>query len=71
MDSQLSQLSQYSQQSQLGSQDLKPAHPPRYVRPNFEIDLADLEILDEIGSGFYGKVFKVMILFYFILFYFF
>eukprot|EP00026_Physarum_polycephalum_P003213 Phypoly_transcript_03223.p1 GENE.Phypoly_transcript_03223~~Phypoly_transcript_03223.p1 ORF type:complete len:636 (-),score=101.66 Phypoly_transcript_03223:501-2408(-) len=53
-----SQLSQYSQQSQLGSQDLKPVHPPRYVRPNFEIDSTDLEIQQEIGSGFYGKVFK-------------
>jgi hypothetical protein len=54
-----SQLSQYSQQSQLGSQDLNPLHPPRYVTPNFEIDTADLEIMEEIGSGFYGKVFKV------------
>jgi ankyrin repeat protein len=34
--------------------------PPRVIRPNFEIDIKDLELLEEIGSGFFGKVYKAI-----------
>jgi hypothetical protein len=37
------------------------------VCPNFEIDLPDLEILEEVGAGFYGKVFRVPDFYFFII----
>lgn len=57
-----SQTSQLSQHSQISStpQYLNPTRKPNYVTPNLEIDYADLEIMEEIGAGFYGKVSKAI-----------